>query len=80
MFALDVKDPVRWYLSFNAYDKVHGEPGGLTLSDEPCTVNYGENRNATSRFFDRMRIQFCPALRLWASFTPKFKLTQTKDG
>ena len=48
--------PVRWYLSFNAYDEVHGEPGGLTLSDGPNAVNYSENRNATSRFFDRMRI------------------------
>jgi Fe(3+) dicitrate transport protein len=56
MFALDATGPVRWYLSFNAYDEVHGEPGGLTLSDGPNAVNYGENRNATSRFFDRMRI------------------------
>ena len=56
LFALDATGPVRWYLSFNAYDEVHGEPGGLTLSDGPNAVNYGENRNATSRFFDRMRI------------------------
>ena len=56
MFALDATGPVRWYLSFNAYDEVHGEPGGLTHSDGPNAVNYGENRNATSRFFDRMRI------------------------
>jgi Fe(3+) dicitrate transport protein len=56
MFALDATGPVRWYLSFNAYDEVHGEPGGLTLSTGPNAVNYAENRNATSRFYDRMRI------------------------
>ena len=28
----------------------------MTLSTGPNTVNYNENRNATSRFFDRMRI------------------------
>jgi Fe(3+) dicitrate transport protein len=32
MFALDATGPLRWYLSFNAYDEVHGEPGGLTLT------------------------------------------------
>lgn len=56
MFALDATGPRRTYLNITAYDEVHGEPGGLTLSDGPNAVNYSENRNATSRFFDRMRI------------------------
>ena len=55
-FALDATGPRRWYLNLTAYDETHGEPGGLTLSDGPNAVNYSENRNATSRFFDRMRI------------------------
>lgn len=55
-FALDATSDRRWYLNVTAYDEVHGEPGGLTLADGPNTVNYDKNRNATSRFFDRMRI------------------------
>ncbi len=54
--ALDATGPRRWYLNLTAYDETHGEPGGLTLSDGPNTVNYGTDRNGTSRFFDRMRI------------------------
>ena len=56
MFALDATGPFRMYLNLTAYDEVHGEPGGLTLSGGPNAVNYNKNRNATSRFFDRMRI------------------------
>lgn len=55
-FALDATGPFRMYLNLTAYDEVHGEPGGLTLSDGPNTVNYTEDRNGTSRFFDRVRI------------------------
>jgi Fe(3+) dicitrate transport protein len=55
-FALDATSDRRWYLNVTAYDEVHGEPGGLTLADGPNTVNYDKNRNATSRFFDRMRV------------------------
>ncbi len=55
-FALDATGPRRWYLNLTAYDEIHGEPGGLTLEDGPNAVNYDKNRNATSRFFDRMRI------------------------
>jgi Fe(3+) dicitrate transport protein len=55
-FALDATSDRRWYLNLTAYDEVHGEPGGLTLADGPNTVNYDKDRNATSRFFDRMRV------------------------
>jgi Fe(3+) dicitrate transport protein len=55
-FALDAAGPRRWYLNLTAYDEVHGEPGGLTLADGPGAVNYGDDRNGTSRFHDRMRI------------------------
>ncbi len=54
--ALDATGPSRWYLNLTAYDEIHGEPGGLTLSKGPNTVNYNNDRNGTSRFFDRMRI------------------------
>jgi Fe(3+) dicitrate transport protein len=54
--ALDATGPKRWYLNLTAYDEVHGEPGGLTLQNGPNAVNYEKNRNATSRFHDRMRI------------------------
>jgi len=56
MFALDATGPFRIYLNLTAYDETHGEPGGLTLADGPNAVNYNENRDATSRFYDRMRI------------------------
>lgn len=55
-FALDATGPFRMYLNLTAYDEVHGEPGGLTLSDGPNTVNYTNDRNGTSRFHDRVRI------------------------
>jgi Fe(3+) dicitrate transport protein len=55
-FSLDATGPRRWYVSLSAYDAIMGEPGGLTLSTGPNAVNYNENRNATSRFHDRMRI------------------------
>lgn len=55
-FALDATTDRRWYLNVTAYDEIHGEPGGLTLSEGPNAVNYDKNRNATSRFHDRMRI------------------------
>ncbi len=55
-FALDATGPFRTYLNLTAYDETHGEPGGLTLSDGPGTVNYTTNRDGTSRFTDRQRI------------------------
>ncbi len=55
-FALDATGPFRMYLNLTAYDEVHGEPGGLTLSDGPNAVNYTDDRNGTSRFNDRVRI------------------------
>jgi len=55
-FALDATGPQRLFLTLDFYDEVHGEPGGLTLASGPNAVNYGTNRNGTSRFFDRMRI------------------------
>lgn len=54
--SLDATGALRTYLNITAYDEVHGEPGGLTLSDGPDAVNYTENRNGTSRFDDRARI------------------------
>ena len=54
--ALDATGASRWYLDVTAYDATHGEPGGQTLATGPNRVNYDKDRNATSRFFDRMRV------------------------
>lgn len=54
--AINADGPQRFFLTLEAYDEVHGEPGGLTLQSGPNAVNYNTNRNGTSRFFDRMRI------------------------
>ncbi len=55
-FALDATGPQRLYVDFTAYNETHGFPGGLTLDDGPNAVNYYKDRNATSRFYDRMQL------------------------
>lgn len=47
----------RWTFNVDAYEEEHGEPGGLTLATGPDTVNYNENRNASSRFHDRFELE-----------------------
>jgi Fe(3+) dicitrate transport protein len=54
--AINAEGAQRFFLTVEAYDEVHGEPGGLTMATGPNAVNYATNRNGTSRFFDRMRI------------------------
>ena len=46
----------RTYLTIDAYDETHGEPGGVTLATGPGTVNWNSDTYGTSRFYDNMRI------------------------
>lgn len=57
----DVTSDSRFVLTFDAYEEEHGEPGGLRrhepgVMDPPFSVLYEDDRNATSRFFDRFRL------------------------
>ena len=55
----------RFILTLDAYDEEHGEPGGLRTFIDPTAivlgvdynVLYQDDRNASSRFFDRFRLQ-----------------------
>jgi Fe(3+) dicitrate transport protein len=52
----------RFILTLDAYDEEHGEPGGLRTFIDPVAplasqVFYQVDRNASSRFFDRFRLQ-----------------------
>ncbi|MBA3385735.1 MAG: TonB-dependent receptor plug domain-containing protein, partial [Chthoniobacterales bacterium] len=53
----DVGSDSRFVLTLDAYDEEHGEPGGLTTIPQPNAVLYQINRNASSRFFDRFRLE-----------------------
>jgi len=55
--VLDASENTRWIATVDGYDEEHGEPGGLTLATGPDTVNYYENRDATSRFHDRFELE-----------------------
>lgn len=58
----DVNDHSRFILTLDGYDEEHGEPGGLRTFLDP-TVDpafqrlYQDGRNASTRFFDRFRLQ-----------------------
>lgn len=52
----------RFILTLDAYEEEHGEPGGLRRSgdpdgDPPRSVFYDDDRNATTRLFDRFRLE-----------------------
>jgi Fe(3+) dicitrate transport protein len=55
----------RFILTLEAYDEEHGEPGGLRTFIDPAgivlgvdyNVLYQDDRNASTRFFDRFRLQ-----------------------
>lgn len=62
--VLDAHTDSRWILTLDAYTEEHGEPGGLALETGPGFINYNQNRNATSRFFDVFELE-----RYFASLT-----------
>jgi Fe(3+) dicitrate transport protein len=53
----DVTSDSLFILTLDAYDEEHGEPGGLTVIPQSNAVLYNVDRNATSRFFDRFRLE-----------------------
>ncbi|CAN5614314.1 TonB-dependent receptor [soil metagenome] len=93
--VLDATTDSRWILSIDAYAEEHGEPGGLTFATGPGTVNYNENRDATSRFFDVFELEryfgslawekdFSEATRLtvtgWGGYYSRFSVRQRGGG
>jgi Fe(3+) dicitrate transport protein len=60
--VFDATSDSRFILTLDAYDEEHGEPGGLRrrgdpAGDPPRSVFYDDDRNATTRFFDRFRLK-----------------------
>lgn len=61
----EVTSQDRFILTIEAYDEEHGEPGGLRTFIDPAgivggidyNVLYQDDRNASSRFFDRFRLE-----------------------
>ena len=56
----DVASDSRFILTLDAYDEEHGEPGGLRRREEvnpPNSVFVEDDRTATTRFFDRFRLE-----------------------
>ena len=58
----DLTDDSRLILTGDIYYEEHGEPGGLRRAGDPgpdpaTSVFYEDDRNATTRFFDRFRLQ-----------------------
>jgi Fe(3+) dicitrate transport protein len=55
----DVTNDSRFILTFDAYEEEHGEPGGLARRGPgalPGSTFYEDDRNASTRFFDRFRL------------------------
>jgi Fe(3+) dicitrate transport protein len=60
--VFDVNDTARFILTVDFYEEEHGEPGGLRTFIDPnvplaANVLYQDNRDASSRFFDRFRLK-----------------------
>lgn len=53
---LDGQSASRWTVNIDGYSEEHGEPGGLTLATTPNAVSYEQDRNGSSRSFDRFRL------------------------
>lgn len=52
--VLDAQTDSRWIFTFDGYEEEHGEPGGLSFTAGP---NYSVDRDATTRFNDRFRLE-----------------------
>jgi Fe(3+) dicitrate transport protein len=53
----DVTSDSRFILTFDAYSEEHAEPGGLTGIPAPGAALYQVDRNVTTRFFDRFKLE-----------------------
>jgi Fe(3+) dicitrate transport protein len=70
--VLDADTDSRWIFAFDGYQEEHGEPGGLSLTAGP---NYNANREATTRFNDRFRLErYFPSLTWEKDFSEGTKL------
>lgn len=79
--VLDATTDSRWILTIDGYQERHGEPGGLTFATGGNAVNYNEDRNATSRFFDLFELERYFASLAWEKdFSERTRLTMTSWG
>jgi len=79
--ALDAGSDSRWILTIEGYEEEHGEPGGLTFATGPGTVNYNENRNASSRRYDLFELKRYFASLAWEKdFSADTKMTMLAWG
>ena len=61
-FVIDSGTDSRFIGTVDLYDEEHGEPGGLRITVDPTVplarnALYQDDRNRTTRFFDRFRLQ-----------------------
>jgi len=71
----------RFTLNFDGYSEEHGEPGGLARSPGPDAAVFSADRDATTRRFDRFRLQrFMPWLRWEHDLGPATALQLTTWG
>jgi Fe(3+) dicitrate transport protein len=64
-------------LSLDAYNNDSGEAGGLALTETPGAISLGQDRNATLRPFDRLRIErYSPSLKVVHSIDDDTTFTQ----
>ena len=79
--VLDATTDSRWILTIDGYQERHGEPGGLTFATGGNAVNYNEDRNATSRFFDLFELErYFVSLAWEKDFSERTRLTMTSWG
>jgi Fe(3+) dicitrate transport protein len=79
--ALDAGTDSRWIFTIEAYQEHHGDPGGLTFATGPNAVNYNQNREGTSRFYDLFELERYFASLVWEKdFSEGTKLTLTSWG
>jgi Fe(3+) dicitrate transport protein len=67
----DVTNDSRFILTLDAYDEEHGEPGGLRrreAENPPNSVFVEDDRTASTRFFDRFRLERCYATLEYQKF------------
>ncbi|MCI0534352.1 MAG: TonB-dependent receptor [Verrucomicrobiales bacterium] len=76
--VLDATSDSRWIFNFDGYAEEHGEPGGLAFGAGP---DYSVDPEATTRFFDRFRLERYFASLGWErDFSENTALTVTGWG
>jgi Fe(3+) dicitrate transport protein len=71
----------RWTLSFDGYSEEHGEPGGLARNPGENAITFSQDRDATTRKFDRFRLErYVPWLRWERDLSPDTLLQLTTWG